>query len=143
MLTYLLLGFLAFAAIGWAQRNKLLRLPTWRLGAAALGIATFAAALYCGIRNHWGTAIVLAVIAAWLTISARHPRATAKSAPAPKSDGMSLADARSILGVGEGASPEDIKSAYSRLIQRVHPDVGGAAGLAAQLNIARDRLLKP
>jgi hypothetical protein len=27
-------------------------------------------------------------------------------------------------------------------MQRVHPDAGGAAGLATQLNLARDRLLK-
>lgn len=142
-MTYLLLGFLAFAVIGWLQRKNLLRLPTWRLGAAALGIAAFAVALYCGLRNHWGTGIVLAVIGAWLTVSARLPRPTRAKTLAPRSDRMSLADARSILGVGEGASAEEIKSAYSRLMQRVHPDVGGAAGLAAQLNIARDRLLKP
>ena len=62
MLTYLLLGFLAFAAIGWAQRKKLLKLPTWRLGAAAGAIAVYAAALFCGLRNLWVPALVLGVM---------------------------------------------------------------------------------
>jgi curved DNA-binding protein CbpA len=55
---------------------------------------------------------------------------------------MSAAEARRILGVGEGATPQEIQAAYSRLMRAVHPDKGGTAGLAAQLNAARDRLLK-
>jgi curved DNA-binding protein CbpA len=55
---------------------------------------------------------------------------------------MSLAEARSILGVAEGASPAEIQAAYSRLMRLAHPDKGGTSGLAAQLNAARDRLLK-
>jgi hypothetical protein len=139
MLFYLLIGFLAFAAVGWLKRNRLLRLPTWRLGAGSLSIATFAAALYCGLRGLWVPTTLLAVIGAWCAVSARHPRAQARVAA---SAAMSLADARSILGVGDTATPAEIKAAYTRLMQRVHPDAGGAAGLAAQLNLARDRLLK-
>jgi hypothetical protein len=139
VLFYLLIGFLAFATVGWLKRNRLLRLPTWRLGAGALSIAAFAAALYCGLRNMWIPAIVLGVVGAWSAVSARHPRVQVHIAP---SGTMSLADARSILGVGETATPAEIKAAYTRLMQRVHPDAGGAAGLATQLNLARDRLLK-
>ncbi|HMO42474.1 MAG TPA: DnaJ domain-containing protein, partial [Phenylobacterium sp.] len=62
--------------------------------------------------------------------------------PARSAGAMSLAEARALLGVEEGASPEDIRAAYNRLIRRTHPDAGGTAGLAAQLNAARDRLLK-
>jgi hypothetical protein len=138
---YLLLGFLAFAAIGWLKRNRLLRLPTWRLGAGALSIAVFAAALYCGVRNMWVPAVVLGVVGAWAAVSARHPRVQTRG-PNPPSRTMTLAEARSILGVGETATPAEIKAAYTRLMQRVHPDAGGAAGLATQLNLARDRLLK-
>jgi hypothetical protein len=140
VLSYLLLGFLAFAAVGWLKRNELLKLPTWRLGAGALSIAAFAAALYCGLRNMWVPAVVLGVVGAWCAVSARHPRVQAR-APIP-SRTMSLSEARSILGVGETATPAEIKAAYTRLMQRVHPDAGGAAGLATQLNLARDRLLK-
>jgi curved DNA-binding protein CbpA len=44
--------------------------------------------------------------------------------------------------VGETADRAEIHAAYRRLMQRAHPDRGGSAGLAAQLNAARDRLLK-
>jgi hypothetical protein len=54
---------------------------------------------------------------------------------------MSLEDAREILGVGPGASAEDIRAAHRRLLQRAHPDAGGSDWLAAKINAARDRLL--
>ena len=141
MLSYLLLGFLGFAAVGWLQRKRLLKLPTWRLGAGALSIAAFSGALYCGLRNQWVAALVLGVVGAWAAVSARHPRVQ-RQAPATPSRAMTLAEARSILGVSDTAGPAEIKAAYTRLMQRVHPDAGGAAGLATQLNLARDRLLK-
>ena len=40
------------------------------------------------------------------------------------------------------ASRGEIEAAFRRLIQRVHPDRGGAPGLAAKLNAARAVLLK-
>jgi curved DNA-binding protein CbpA len=55
---------------------------------------------------------------------------------------MSVAEARATLGVGDSATPSEIRAAYARLIRRTHPDHGGTTGLAAQLNAARDRLLK-
>jgi curved DNA-binding protein CbpA len=44
--------------------------------------------------------------------------------------------------VSDQASRAEIETAYRRLMQMAHPDRGGSAGLAAQLNAARDRLLK-
>jgi curved DNA-binding protein CbpA len=55
---------------------------------------------------------------------------------------MSQEDARSVLGVGPDATTEEIQQAYTRLMRLAHPDKGGTSGLAAQLNAARDRLLK-
>ena len=55
---------------------------------------------------------------------------------------MSRAAAASMLGVGEDAGRAEIEAAYRRLMFRVHPDQGGAAGLATQLNAARAVLLK-
>ncbi|HQP19187.1 MAG TPA: DnaJ domain-containing protein, partial [Phenylobacterium sp.] len=52
------------------------------------------------------------------------------------------AEARSILGVGPQATTAEIQAAYARLMRVAHPDAGGTDGLAAQLNAARDRLLK-
>ena len=143
---YLLLGFLVFVLIGWMSRNSLLKLPTWRLGAGMASIAVFAAAGYAGLRNGWPVALVLGVIGVWLAVSARSPRGPTVGEPrAGRIDdtGLSVKQARSILGVGPDATAEEIQAAYKRLMLRVHPDNGGAEGLAAQLNAARDRLLKP
>jgi hypothetical protein len=59
----------------------------------------------------------------------------------PASGRMSADEARRILGVAGDASRDEIQAAYTRLMRAVHPDKGGTAGLAAQLNAARDRLL--
>jgi hypothetical protein len=54
---------------------------------------------------------------------------------------MTRQEALSVLGLAEGASPDEIRAAHRRLIQRVHPDVGGSADLAARINRAKDALL--
>ena len=60
---------------------------------------------------------------------------------APVSDRISKDAAYRVLGLKPGASESDIRDAFHRLIKRVHPDHGGTAELAAQINEARDRLL--
>ncbi len=54
---------------------------------------------------------------------------------------MSRGEALAVLGLAEGATAEEIKAAHRRLIQRMHPDVGGSADLAARINRAKDVLL--
>jgi hypothetical protein len=54
---------------------------------------------------------------------------------------MTRAEALAVLGLAEGASADEIRAAHRRLIQRVHPDVGGSADLAARINRAKDVLL--
>lgn len=54
---------------------------------------------------------------------------------------MTPAEAYEILGLAAGAKRDEIQAAYRRLIQRLHPDQGGSAYLAACLNRARDVLL--
>ncbi|HEV2815638.1 MAG TPA: DnaJ domain-containing protein [Allosphingosinicella sp.] len=54
---------------------------------------------------------------------------------------MRPSEARALLGVGEGASLDDIRAAHRRLIAKVHPDAGGSAGLATRVNAARDALI--
>jgi hypothetical protein len=67
----------------------------------------------------------------------------ARSAPPPRGSrsDMSREEALAVLGLSEGASGEEIKAAHRRLIQRMHPDVGGSADLAARINRAKDVLL--
>lgn len=59
--------------------------------------------------------------------------------PSPKT--MRRADAARLLGVRLDSSVDEICEAHKRLIARVHPDAGGSADLAAQVNLARDVLL--
>ncbi len=58
----------------------------------------------------------------------------------PRTD-MTRDEALAVLGLAEGASVDDIRAAHRRLIQRMHPDVGGTADLAARINRAKDVLL--
>jgi hypothetical protein len=54
---------------------------------------------------------------------------------------MNRADALEVLELKEGATRQEINAAYSRLMQKVHPDLGGSTFFAKQLNAARKTLL--
>lgn len=70
-------------------------------------------------------------IVIWIAKGALQPRGT-----------LSPDDAAKLLGVTTDANAEKILEAHKRLIAKVHPDAGGSAELAAQVNLARDTLLK-
>lgn len=55
---------------------------------------------------------------------------------------MSRQQALQVLGLAANASRDDIIDAHRRLIQKLHPDRGGSDYLAAQINQAKDVLLK-
>jgi hypothetical protein len=100
------------------------------------------AAVVMGLRGGWIFSVGLVALSAYLSYRARGGGLGPSGLGDPRVMGMSAADARSILGVGESATRAEIEAAYRRLMQMAHPDRGGSAGLAAQLNAARDRLLK-
>ncbi len=53
---------------------------------------------------------------------------------------MSREDALDILGLKEGATEMDIRTAYRKMMKKHHPDNGGSAYLAARINEANDVL---
>ena len=146
---YLALGCVALAVFVWMGRRgrPMFQRREWRILSGLASVAAFAAAAFLAVRGGWAFAPVLLVIGLWLAMSAR----SAGAGPGLGGDGsgrasgkgcMSEREARDILGVGPEAGSDEIQAAYTRLMRRTHPDAGGSAGLAAQINAARDRLLR-
>jgi hypothetical protein len=139
---YIALGCAVLALLAWASKGRpILKRREWRLVSGALAVAAFAGAAYVGVRGEWGRGIVLVVLGLWLASTVRMT-GFAPRRPAPTARQIGEAEARSILGVGVEATDQEIQAAYSRLMRMAHPDKGGTDGLAAQLNAARDRLLR-
>jgi len=59
----------------------------------------------------------------------------------PGSGAMTKEEAYKVLGLEAGAAAADVRKAHRRLMQRLHPDVGGTSFLAARINEAKDVLL--
>lgn len=60
---------------------------------------------------------------------------------APGSGPMTKEEAYKVLGLEAGAAAADVRKAHRRLMERLHPDVGGSSFLAARINEAKDVLL--
>jgi DnaJ-domain-containing protein 1 len=76
---------------------------------------------------------------AWRTHA--EPDIGGRQAGAPASGAMTEKEAYQILGLEPGAGTADIRKAHRRLMQRLHPDLGGSSFLAARINEAKDLLL--
>ena len=134
--------WLALAAIAvWAlirlgRQTERRGMGHWRVTATLFSAVLIAGAVLAAARGAWLIAAALAGAGLWLTVASRQRQ------PASRSEAMTVAEARSLLGVPADASRQDINAAWKRLMGRAHPDQGGTQGLAARLNAARDRLLK-
>lgn len=140
---YVLIGVAVFIALIWAGRRArpFLLKRELRIVSAVVGLAAVAGGAFAAIRGAWLPGALTAAIGMALAFSGRTGFIQDKP-KVPPADDPALVEARDILGVGPGASREEIQAAYARLIRAVHPDAGGSTGLAARLNAARDTLLK-
>ena len=143
MLLLAVLGLvIAGAVLGGAGMRRLGRWASraagrWRPGAGVGAVVLAFAGLALCARGLFLIGLPLIGIAGVFAVAARR-----RAGPAPvNSPAMSEAEARAMLGVPPNATRKEIQAAYVRLMQRVHPDHGGASGLASQLNAARKRLL--
>jgi len=139
---YLALAALVIGLCIWLyRRSPGVQRGRWRVGTGLLASALLGGGALVAARGLFvegALMVVVALVMAGMTRSARGARAPAK----PSQGRMTADEARSILGVNAAAGPDEVRSAYTRLMRMAHPDKGGTTGLAAQLNAARDHLLK-
>jgi hypothetical protein len=84
------------------------------------------------------------LLEAWLDRAHPDWREAAAASPPPdppRAGPMTRAEALSVLGLAEGATEAEIRTAHRRLMRTAHPDQGGSDWLASRLNEARDTLL--
>ena len=107
----------------------------WRVTATLIAAVMMAGGALATARGGFILGPALLIAALYLVLQSRDRPVR------PSAEAMSAEEARSLLGVGPGASDAEVQSAWRRLMARAHPDQGGTEGLAARLNAARDRLL--
>jgi hypothetical protein len=64
------------------------------------------------------------------------------SGSAGRSAAMSKDEAYQVLGLQEGASPEEVVRSHRSLMKKLHPDHGGTTALAARVNEAKEVLMR-
>lgn len=138
MLAIFVLGAVVLVVLIWAGRRPARVARPRQMLRAFFATLAAAAAVVVGLRGIWEGSLALVVLSLWLGWGQRR----VARPPFRVREPMGVTQARSILGVGERAGPAEIEAAYRRLIRRAHPDQGGSTGLAAELNAARDLLLK-
>ena len=72
----------------------------------------------------------------------RHNKQENNPPESPRVTQMNPKEALAVLGLAENPSKQQVIDAHKRLIQKLHPDKGGTAHLASQLNEAKTILLK-
>ena len=127
-MTLLLLVAAAVALWGWRTGQ----LRALRHGDVAAALAALIGASL--LRHGDSVPALIALGGAGLWVWARTRRVPAPSASA-------LNAARALLELPPRADAQAVRAAHRRLILRVHPDAGGSAELARQVNQARDILL--
>jgi len=129
-----ILLLVALGALVWLGRRTVKRPNEWRSAAGIIGIACIVAGIAVMLRGLPVAGGIIVAVGLSLSLAAK--RVILSSGP------MSEARARRVLGVSDDADADAIQAAYRARMRTAHPDKGGQADLAAQLNAARDVLLK-
>ena len=107
------------------------------------GYGLFAVAAIMGLRGNFLVAVPAFTFGAGLLgFNSFTTRRQGSDAPPTPNLQMDKQQAYKILGLEVGASTDEIRNAHKRLQRATHPDAGGSTYLAAQINAARDLLLK-
>ena len=131
-----LVGIGVWALVRLGRQTEGPRRGQWRVAATLISAALLAGGALALSKGGWISGAALVGAGLWLTLSSRM-----RTVPR-KAEGLSVADAASILGVPVDATPDAVNAAWRRLMARAHPDQGGTEGLAARLNAAKERMLK-
>jgi hypothetical protein len=129
-------AIVVWALIRLGRQTEGPRRGHWRVAATLASAAMLGGGAFAASRGAYISGAALIGAALWLVVASR-----LRTTP-PRVDGLSEAEARSILGVGADATSDQINASWRRLMGRAHPDQGGTEGLAARVNAARDRLLR-
>ncbi|MBB3982701.1 hypothetical protein GGR44_002367 [Sphingobium fontiphilum] len=137
-----LFAILVIALAGWLLWTGRLQRMTARDG-MALGIAIVGAVMAAKGKPLLGAIPLIASTAFffWRSTSRTPQRKPAKKSLSAIEPG-DVAQARALLGLPVDSDEQMIRNAHRRLIASVHPDRGGTEALAAQINAARDLLLR-
>ena len=123
---------LALGWLAWKGRLKGMDGNDW----LAVLVAVLGTALAANGKVAIG-GVMLTGAMAFMLVRPRQP----KKQPPPLTD-AAVRDARALLGLGPDADAAAVRAAHRRLIALYHPDKGGTAALSAQINDARDLLLR-
>ena len=135
---FLALGVAVLAGLVWVGRRPARLSHGARIASALFSAVAAVGAVVSGMRGGWVASLILVGLSAWLGHRARQSYQAGKGASDP---GMSLDEARQLLGVDASAQRADIERAYRNRMRGAHPDQGGTNDMAARINAARDRLI--
>jgi hypothetical protein len=126
------LAILVFLALGWAVWKG--KLQKQQLLPVLLGLS---GAFLASRGSLWIGVAAIGIAALWY----RGLSLRLFSSGAKRDKNSDIDDARFLLGVSRFDNAERIRERHRTLIAQNHPDTGGSAERAAELNKARDLLL--
>ena len=142
----LFIAALVWGAMVWYANTEVANVKKGLVSLAVIGLLIVAVLLITNVvRGNIGflpMLILLVPLAKKLRAQGGSQRFSSKFRQNSASrSAMSRAEALEVLGLKEGASQQEIKAAYRKLIASAHPDAGGSDSMAAKLNEAKQVLL--